>query len=232
MSVGQKFVKRVASKVAEVMYKNALKVQKEVEKEKKRKIDPKLERIRRERREVSRLASLANKRVKRLEKNKLTDTPAYQGYLRSGGGKFSVRGKSYNEVQAEKARIRAFINANTSTVRGAHKVLKDMADNTGIKYKTLKELKKKSDVFFKLASKIEQNLSTIDGLATALGYQKIWEQINVYVQENKIDLENAEDNIDELVERISNAIKEYETPALIDLTRVGGKRNWYKLPKE
>lgn len=229
--IGKKAGARIAGKLKQVIDENTRKATKVVEREGK-KIQTKTERIRELRKEASRMASMANKRVKRLEKNDLKDTPAYQGYLRSGGGKFSVRGKDYNELQAEMARMRAFINANTSTVRGAHQTLKDIADNTGIKYKNLKQLKKQSEVFFEIASKIEQNLSSIDGLATALGYQKIWEQINVYVKENKIDLANAKQNVDIIVDKISQAIKEYETPAFLDFTQLGGGTHWYKLPKE
>ncbi|WP_457848416.1 hypothetical protein, partial [Staphylococcus aureus] len=76
------------------------------------------------RKEASRLVSLANKRVQRLELNGLTDSPAYKAYIASGG-KFGVRGKSHNELQQEVARLNRFINSTTSTIKGVNKTLKE-----------------------------------------------------------------------------------------------------------
>ena len=81
-------------------------------------------RIREFRTEASRLASLANKRIKRIEANSLTESPAYKRYIKDGHGKFGVKGKTYQEVQAEVARINRFINAETSTIKGINNELK------------------------------------------------------------------------------------------------------------
>lgn len=164
------------------------------------------------RREASRLAAMANKRVERLERNNLTSTPAYQRYLKDGGVKFSVRGKSYNEVQREVAKLKRFIDSETSTVRGANNVLKELAANTGIKYKNLEDLRSKSKQFFELASKVEQYLRNVEDIASAIGYQKIWEAINEYTAQNKIDLANADEAIDSMVEKVSKALAEYDEP--------------------
>lgn len=154
--------------------------------------------------EVSKKASMANKRLVRLENNNLTDTPAYKTWVDyKGGVKFSVRGKTYNQLQQELARLNGFINSTTSTVRGANKVLKEMAANTGIKYGSIKELQAKSKQFFDLASKIQQYLRQTEQSATAIGYKKVWEAINQYVQDEKIALGDANLDIDSLVERIS-----------------------------
>lgn len=158
------------------------------------------------RKEVSRLASLANKRIKRLENAKLTDSPAYQKWVENGSVKFGVKGKTYNQVQSEMARLNRFINAQTSTVRGINSNLKEMAANTGIKYGTLKELRAKATSFFELASKVEQYLRTVNDMASAIGYNKIWEVINEYVEKEKIDLSGAENNIDELSKMVSELI--------------------------
>lgn len=158
------------------------------------------------RKEVSRLASLANKRIQRLEAAKLTDSPAYQKWVENGGVKFGVKGKTYNQLQSEMARINRFINAQTSTVRGINRNLKEMAANTGIKYGTLKELRSKATSFFELASKVEQYLRTVNDMASAIGYHKIWEVINEYVEREKIDLSGAENNIDELSKMVSELI--------------------------
>lgn len=158
------------------------------------------------RKEVSRLASLANKRIQRLEAAKLTDSPAYQKWVENGGVKFGVKGKTYNQLQSEMARLNRFINAQTSTIRGINSNLKEMAANTGIKYGTLKELRSKAANFFELSSKVEQYLRTVNDMASAIGYNKIWEVINEYVEREKIDLSEAENNIDELSKMVSELI--------------------------
>lgn len=158
------------------------------------------------RKEVSRLSSLANKRIQRLEAAKLTDSPAYQKWVENGAVKFGVKGKTYNQLQSEMARLNRFINAQTSTVRGINSNLKEMAANTGIKYGTLKELRAKATSFFELASKVEQYLRTVNDMASAIGYNKIWEVINEYVEREKIDLSGAENNIDELSKMVSELI--------------------------
>ena len=163
------------------------------------------------RKETSRLASMANKRITRLERNDLKSSPAYKNYIADGRGRFGVAGKTYNQVQSELARLRKFINSETSTVRGAGSVLKSMAANTGIKYKNMKDLKQKSAKFFELSSKVEQYLRTVDDMASAIGYQKIWEAINVYTKEKSIDLGNTTASVDSMVDAITGAIKEYET---------------------
>lgn len=182
------------------------------------------ERVKQFRAEASRLASIANKRIQRLENNKFTDSPAYKRYISEGGQKFGVRGKTYNEVQREVARLRRFLDSETSTIRGVTHTLKEMAENTGIKYKNLEELKAKSSKFFELQSKVEQYLRTVDDMASAIGYQQIWEAINTYTQEQGIRLEDGSVSIDGMVEAVANALKAYD--AKID-TPFG----WYTIKK-
>ena len=98
--------------------------------------------------EVSRMASQANKRLVRLESNELTELPAYQSWVDGGAIKFSVKGKDYNQLQAEFWRLKNFLDNKTSLVRQANKYLRDMANVTGIKYGNLSELKAKSKYFF------------------------------------------------------------------------------------
>lgn len=154
--------------------------------------------------EVSRKASMANKRLVRLENNNLTSSPAYQKWFDyQGGVKFSVKGKDYNQLQQELVRVNQFIEAKTSTVRGLNKVLKEMAENTGIKYGSVKELQSKSKNFFALADKIKEYLRQTEGSASAIGYQPVWQAINEYVQQEKIDLGDSELEIDGLVDKIA-----------------------------
>lgn len=193
-------------------------------------LNEKAEKIRKYRKEASRLSAMANKRIARLEKNNLTDSPAYQKYLESGGEKFGIKGKTYNEVQQEMARLRNFINSETSTVRGVNKVLKDMASNTGIKYENMKELRQSSKVFFELASKVEQYLRTVDDMASAIGYQKIWQAINKYTQTEKIELSKGIKDVEKLTEKVVGALKEYEEEKFInERDGLGGLSGWYSL---
>lgn len=167
--------------------------------------------IRQFRKEASRKAALANKRIARLESNDLKSSPAYQRFIEDGGHKFGVKGKTYNEVQQEVARLDRFINAVTSTVKGATNTLKEMAKNTGISYKNMADLKKKSAKFFELASKVEQYLRNVEDVASAIGYQKIWEAVNQYVKDSGITLDNGEADIDSMVESVSKALATFDS---------------------
>ena len=152
------------------------------------------QRIRELKQEISKKASMANKRLQRLEKNDLTNVPAYRQYVQGGGVKFSVKGKSYNELQAELSRVNHFINSKTSTVRGTNSVLKEIANTAKIKYNNLSELYSNVNQFFSLATKVEDYLNATGQTALAIGYQRVWEAINKYVeQEGKILLDTTRD---------------------------------------
>lgn len=159
------------------------------------------------RKQVSDMANTANKRLARLERNDLTSSPAFRSWEESGGVRFSVKGKTNEEVASEYWRLKRFLDDTTSTVRGANSVLKEMAENTGIKYNGLADLKAKSKQFFDLASKVKQYLESAEQAGLALQYQKIWESINTYVKQAKIDLselENVEGLVEKIVEQMTN----------------------------
>lgn len=160
--------------------------------------------------EVSRKASMANKRLRRLEAKGLTSSPAYKKWLESGGANFSVRGKSYNELQAELARVNHFINAKTSTIRGLNRVLQDMAETTGIETRDIVKIQNHADKFFELTNKIEEYLRNTEDAASAIGYRKIFETVSNYVKQEKIDLGQSEQDIEELmpdlIEMLTNAV--------------------------
>lgn len=170
------------------------------------------EEYKRFRKEVSRLASMANKRLKRLERNGLQMLPAYQNWQENGAIKFSVKGKDYNQLQSEYWRLKNFLDNRTSTVRGANSFLREMAQNTGIKYGGLNDLKQKSKMFFELAEKIKQYNMQINRSAQALDYQKIWEQINTYVNSTNTDLALAESSEQQLEKflRFMDEVQEVE----------------------
>lgn len=159
--------------------------------------------------EVSRMASMANKRLNRLENNNLTMLPAYQAWEQNGSIRFSVKGKDYNQLQAEYWRLKNFLDDRTSTVRAANSFLREMAENTGIKYNGLENLKSKSARFFELAEKIREYNQAIGQAAQALDYQKIWQQINTAVQQDAIDLSEAVSS-DEQLERFLDFMKDVQ----------------------
>lgn len=166
----------------------------------------KYERIKAYRQEASRLASKANKRIERLEKSDLKSSPAYQKWVKDGSVRFGVKGKTYNEVQAEVARLNNFLNSETSTIRGIENVLKTMADNTGIKYDNLSDLRAKASNFFEIASKLEQYYRTVLDMGSAIGYQELWEVINSYVATEELDLAAADLDIEQATQRILQAM--------------------------
>lgn len=199
----------------------------------------KIEKVRNYRKEVSRKASIANKRLRRLEEKGLK-TPAYEKWLNDGGKYFSVRGKSYNEIQSELARIENYLESATSTVSGAKKVVKDMMTNIGwektkIKdaFKDFEKMQRETKNFFELASKIEQYYRTVEDSASSIGYQKIWEAINKYIEQNKRSLDVSTDEVESLSEDIVNAMKEWDEKKTFKGEHDGMEYNaWFKLPEK
>ncbi len=158
-------------------------------------------------REIQRKANVAHKRLKRLERNNLTDLPAYQQWVRDGKIRFGVRGKNYNELQAELARLNRFLDSKTSLVRQANKYMKDIANMTGVKYGSVKELPDKLSNFFRISEKVEEYLRNVEGSASAIGYHKIWEVVNEVVEREKVDLGGSFENIERLLPQLTEALQ-------------------------
>lgn len=170
------------------------------------KFNEKAQKVFDERAEARRLVSLANKRLRRLEEKGYTNSPAYQ----ATNGYFSVKGKSQAEIQALIREMNKFIGAATSTIRGTNNYAKELAKTTGVKYKNMADLQRKIPKFFELSSKVEQYLRNVEDMASAIDYNQIWEQVNVYVSTNSIDLSKAEGDIEGMIKHISSALKKYE----------------------
>lgn len=75
---------------------------------------------------VSKMASAANKRLKRLEQKGM-ESPAVIS-VGNSGGKFGARGKNLNQLRSEFIRVKNFLKMKTSTIRGYKKVKKDFFD--------------------------------------------------------------------------------------------------------
>lgn len=178
--------------------------------------------------EISRKASMANKRLKRLESNNLTDLPAYQQWLSYNGGvKFGVKGKTHNELQKELARLNRFLDSKTSLVRESNKLLKSIAEDTGIKYGSVRELPQKTKRFFELVSKTEQYLRNVEGSASAIGYQKLWEVVSNYVKSTDVDLGSSKFDMEKALQQITELSKYENVEKGFDSQTKSGK--WYNI---
>lgn len=92
----------------------------------------------------------ANKRLKRLQGME-TLSPALNSVMQSGG-KFSIKGKTRNEILKETSRALSFINMKTSTVMGAKQFEKNFAAKLSNKSKNITNDQRKTlfDSFRKL----------------------------------------------------------------------------------
>lgn len=155
------------------------------------------------RKEVSRLSAIANKRIQRLIERDWADSPALKALQRTGGeARFGVRGKTHQEVQTEAARLLNFLNAETSTITGVQDNIRQIAQITGIPYyskEDIQSLKEQTTKFFELQNKLEQYLRSMGDSASALDYRNIWNQINLYVKEQKLDLSSASVSVESLL---------------------------------
>lgn len=159
------------------------------------------------RREASRKASAANKRIKRLEQQGLTNTPAYKAWFGSGAEHFSVRGKTQDQVKSEMARIERFLDNATSTVRGAKENLAKIAKEIGTVDNDNKQiLNNELAKFFEATSKVEQFLNTSEDIATVLNYRQVWNAVNEVREQYINDKGELEITVSELVEKTGNAI--------------------------
>ena len=149
----------------------------------------------------------AKRNIRDLQSHNLGDTPAIQKLEENGKIKFSVKGKTYNELQSDYFRLKRFMEAETSTVKGATNVLENIAKNINIQYNDLNEIIVKSRVFFDIASKVEQILESQSQLAFTMGYQTIWTAVNNMVERKKINLQdmpNIEDAVNIVYDSLIN----------------------------
>lgn len=112
---------------------------------------------------VSRLASVANKRLRGLE-SKDIETPATIK-LKMSGGKVSVKGKSEDELLTEFYRARQFLNAKTSTrsgwknvERGVEKAIQDIEKISIFKGMAYNELVGKAFAYYDTLKEIDPTL--------------------------------------------------------------------------
>ena len=167
--------------------------------------------------ETSRLASMANKRLKRLEEQNLVDTPAYKKWIDDGGQKFGVRGKTMNEVKAETARLNNFLQKTTSTVRGAKKNMENIAHEIGVvKWENYKDLQNKLNTFFDVSSKVKEYLYNTKEIGVAIGYKAIWDIVGNYVSEMETGMTDTENDVIELAKKAMESTTLSEADRILD----------------
>lgn len=104
---------------------------------------------------TSRLVSASNKRLKRLEKSGLQyQSPAYQNRVPKGrktARRFSVKGKTYSELQHEFALARSFLfERKTSSIAGTRKSMREAEQRIGRTFSTPEEARQFWATFKKL----------------------------------------------------------------------------------
>ena len=167
--------------------------------------------------EARRLVSIANKRLRRLEEQNLLESPAYKKWVEDGGQKFSVKGKSMEEVKQEIARMNDFLKKETSTVRGAKRYFENVAKEVGIKtFSDFTDLQRKLNTFFETTAKIKEYLYNSKEIGVAIGYQKIWEVVSDYIEEVGHELEMTEENVLEMTEKLVESVGYSEVDRMLD----------------
>lgn len=148
------------------------------------------------RQEASRKVSMANKRLKRLEQQNLSMSPAFKKWIDEGGQKFSIRGKSMEEVRVEVARLNKFLKQTTSTVSGTKKYLSNIANQVGIKqWGSFQSLNNQLRGFFEVADRVQEYLKNSKEVSVSIGYKKIWEQVNEYAETTGKEFASLTDDI-------------------------------------
>ena len=106
---------------------------------------------------TSRLASTANKRIKRLLNSEYGEVSrALEGIInrvkKSGTTAFSVKGKDVNQLRNEFAQVKNFLNLKTSSVVGTKKVINKTLERLGVDRTNWSSARNKR--FFKIYRKL------------------------------------------------------------------------------
>ena len=141
--------------------------------------------------ELNRLNSLANKRIKRLKKQGIK-SPA----LRNMPDKFTNKGKTRAEKLKDYHRVSKFVNAETSTLRGVKKTYDNILHNTGLEDVILEKTSidthsmgtsqviDLTNEFFSLTSMVDDYLQSQGDF---LSYDKVWDYVKNEMKLNTTD---------------------------------------------
>lgn len=171
---------------------------------------------------VSKLASAANKRLKRIEQAGLKEYSSAYRYIQSSGGKFSVKGKSKEELILEYKRVKGYLSPErrTSTVAGTRKAKeeneKKVAERLGVVFKNKKESKDFWQAYNKYADShrinvYNQGSDTIQRLIAqrvdqgkSLNATSVTKMINKYIEAEREEISRIErEEFTELFDRVS-----------------------------
>ena len=173
------------------------------------------------RKEVSRLNSMANKRIRRLSESDYSSSPAYQKWLNDGGEYFSIRGKSQSEVWKEYYRVKSFLDSKTSSITGTKQVLKNINEYTGMNL-PINEVKEVAPDYFSLAGKVAEWVG-VKGLGAIYDSKQIYEQINLVTEEYNLDLANM--NVLDMLDYVTEQINEDYYLSNNDMEDIGIYKN-------
>lgn len=141
--------------------------------------------------ELNRLNSLANKRIKRLKKQGIK-SPA----LRNMPDKFTNKGKTRAEKLKDYHRVSKFVNSETSTLRGVKKTYDNILHNTGLEDVILEKTSidthsmgtsqviDLTNEFFSLTSMVDDYLQSQGDF---LSYDKVWDYVKNEMKLNSTD---------------------------------------------
>ena len=147
---------------------------------------------------VSKLASAANKRIKRLLQNNVP-SPALIGRFERGKIHFSVKGKNVDELKKEYLEVKSYLSAETSTVKGARKVMNTVI-NTLKNEKGIEITEDQYSAFFRIYEAVKERDPYIS--LQNIKYQ-VFEAIA-----NEIDFSSADDIVKNIIENLEELYKQ------------------------
>lgn len=164
------------------------------------------------------LLNTVNKRISRLEKYNLTDTPAYNRLKEmefvkvnsKGQMRFTKKGvQGYRELKRLEKELNLFKGYKTSTKPGYTKFVQSTLRNTGVKIPknlSLPEAQTFNKNFYDLYGKMKDYLITKEGSFDAIGSDVVQAEIAEYVETNNIDLTQGDIDIEELISMLEGVI--------------------------
>lgn len=142
---------------------------------------------------VYRLAQVANKRITRLSKSDVFSS-AYEVYVRRGEVRFTNKNKSDFDLKKEFLRVKNFLGMETSTVRGAKAVRREVIQKLR-KEHNIKITNKQYNDFFKVYERLKEVDSTV---SNKLMKYNVFEEIS-----NVLDNTSVEDAVDKMRNRLT-----------------------------
>ena len=138
------------------------------------------------------LGTAANKRIKAMER-KAENSPALRGVMDSGG-KFTFKGKSYQDAQNDTSRALQFLKHKTSTLKGWDEVKGDTINT--IEKLGFSLTKEQWDVFWEAYSKVAQQDSKAK--MKEVKYE-VWKEIHAEMEDTSKPPEEIANSVKKLV---------------------------------